>query len=1156
MQDGAESLAASLPEVEHADLLSAQRFGAPGVNGQQVRLLRSLQRRYGNEHVARVLQLVRESPASAADREGRSDSSSLSVQLQAATTCPAPPKPPVSTPPDQDPKFQAVESKVRKQGSDLKKHPSPRSKVAEAPAAAVPPANDVESQAKAASTEKMSTAKPGTFDKAAFIAAVNKAIADASPKTLEQADEFGSSGKAGEVKNQVMDKVSKGKDDSAKDMKDKASEPPDPSKGTPKPVTPMAEEKPGPPPQDPGAAKAMPDPAPAEQTDLGAGKCETESKMAEAEVTEEHLKKSNEPQFQQAAEAKKAGEEHSVKAPGEVKAQENNQLQAAQQGASASTKTALSTMHGKKTSALGQVSGDKGSTKAKDETARAKVSADIEAMYAKTKTEVDGILNGLDAKVSDAFTKGEGEARKAFEESHKTEMQRWKDQRYSGWTGAAQWLIDKVKGLPPEANDIYRRARDLYLSKMNDTISKVADVVGAELTHAKERIAQGRDEIKKYVAGLGPELKKFGAEAEKAVASKFDDLDKDVEAKQESVVSDLAQKYVEARNKVDEDIKKMQEDNKGLWDKAKEAVGGAIEAVLKLKDLFLSVLAKAANAFTKILGDPIGFISNFMGALKQGFMNFAANILEHLKKGLLGWLFGALAEAGIELPETFDFMGILKMIASILGMTWGAIKAQIIKLAPWIAKAIDFIESKVEVFVILASKGVAGLWNWIKDKLGDLKDMIFTPIKEFVVEKIVKSGITWILGLLNPAGALIKIVQALISVVQWVMERGAALADFVGTVIDSVSDIAFGGIGGVPAKIEGALGKAVPLVISFFAGLLGLGGISEKIKSIFETVKKPVSAAIHAVVNAAIKVAKKLWAGLKGAFGKKRGETPGEGVDKRTPAEQDAAVSAAALDAEHLLEAEGATPESVRTQLPSIQSRHKLTSIELVKKGESEYQVDAKINPHRMTPAVPLTPGGPEAVALVGKLRASGVKPEDAPRIVKSLTTSDLGKEVAGYILNGQFDGKPNYTKLLAHIKSPSMIPAVRMAMSEAASLISAGVTHLAFEQENIPHTAPTYDMDLAIVGPGGTYSAAYQFKSVRGLENMASNATGGASQIINAPAKDKHIVLEVTAGKKTSGTKVEYDGSDYSKGIMAFKASYPAIHLRIEFADNQTLTL
>src|SRR5207244_6822679 len=202
-----------------------------------------------------------------------------------------------------------------------------------------------------------------------------------------------------------------------------------------------------------------------------------------------------------------------------------------------------------------------------------------------------------------------------------------------------------------------------------------------------------------------------------------------------------------------------------------------------------------------------------------------------------------------------SFMGILKLVLSILGLTWASIKARIARVAPWAAKAIDFIESKVEVFVVLATQGVAGLWKWIKDKLGDLKDMILTPIKDFVVTKIVTAGIQWVLGMLNPAGALIKIVQALISVVQWIMERGASLMDLVSTVIDAVSDIAAGGVGGVPAKIEGALSNAVPLVISFLASLLGLGGISEKIKEILTAVQKPVGKAVDFVVNGALKAA-------------------------------------------------------------------------------------------------------------------------------------------------------------------------------------------------------------------------------------------------------------------------------------------------------------
>ncbi len=40
----------------------------------------------------------------------------------------------------------------------------------------------------------MNAAKPGEFDKAAFIKAVNDAIAKQAPKNLEEADKFGELG--------------------------------------------------------------------------------------------------------------------------------------------------------------------------------------------------------------------------------------------------------------------------------------------------------------------------------------------------------------------------------------------------------------------------------------------------------------------------------------------------------------------------------------------------------------------------------------------------------------------------------------------------------------------------------------------------------------------------------------------------------------------------------------------------------------------------------------------------------------------------------------------------------------------------------------------------------------------------------------------------
>ncbi|HEY0360166.1 MAG TPA: hypothetical protein VGD11_16415, partial [Mycobacteriales bacterium] len=92
--------------------------------------------------------------------------------------------------PSADPKFAALKSDVRGKQKTLKTHPPARAEAGAAAAAAKAPPDDREAQGKAANAEKMNAAKPGEFDKAAFIRAVNEAIAAQAPKNLDEADKF------------------------------------------------------------------------------------------------------------------------------------------------------------------------------------------------------------------------------------------------------------------------------------------------------------------------------------------------------------------------------------------------------------------------------------------------------------------------------------------------------------------------------------------------------------------------------------------------------------------------------------------------------------------------------------------------------------------------------------------------------------------------------------------------------------------------------------------------------------------------------------------------------------------------------------------------------------------------------------------------------
>jgi hypothetical protein len=780
--------------------------------------------------------------------------------LQRLVEVAPPPVAPTPPTPHDDPAFQQVKGRITSHGRKAKSHPPASTEVKKAHEAAQPPANDKEAQAKTEQAAKMNAAKPGEFDRAGFIAAVKKAIDAASPKTLEDADKFSSSGKAGEIKGQVLGKVDAGKTAATGEIKEATAQAPDPSHAKEKPVTPLAPDAAPPAAGDPGAANAMPGPAPAEQTNLGAGAAETSNAMESAGVTEQQLAESNEPQFQTALESKKKLEEQSAKAPVEYREGEKATVGGAKAQAAGSAQAGVVAMSHAKAGSTTKAAAQKQASKAQDEAAQQAFTTKVDAIFNTTKQETQDILKGIDEKVSTTFTSGEAEAHAAFDAKHKADMEAYKDKRYSGWDGAARWLKDKIFSPPPEVNQIYEQAKALYLTKMDDVIGKIADLVGAELTRARERIARGRKEIDAEVAAAPKNIKKFALEKQQTLSGQFDDLEKDVDAKQDAVVEDLAQKYVEARNVVDQQIKAMQDANKGLWDQAKDAVGGVIETIKKLKDMLLGVLAKAAGAIDKIISKPIEFLGNLVNAIKTGLSNFVGNIAEHLKGALQQWLFGALADAGIELPKSFDLKGILHLIFQILGLTWANIRGRIVKGLGAAGEAImTKIEQGVEVIKIIVNEGLPGLWKLIVEKISDLKDQVIGKIKDFVITKIVIAGVTWLVSMLNPASAFVKACKMIYDVVMFFVEKGEAIMEFVNTVLDSIGAIASGAIGGAASAIEGVLKKILPIALGFLASLLGLGGISDKIKSILEAVQKPVTKVLDSIIGTAIKYGKKLF---------------------------------------------------------------------------------------------------------------------------------------------------------------------------------------------------------------------------------------------------------------------------------------------------------
>ena len=283
----------------------------------------------------------------------------------------------------------------------------------------------------------MDAQQPGAFDRQAFIAAVKAAIEAKSPKTLEEADEYKESGKAGEVKGEVKGLVTSGKEGQAKDIEAATDAPPDQSKAVAKPVIPLAAEQPGATPAV-AAAGAAPKPAPAEQTNLAAGPAEANQEMAQGEVTEQQLAQSGEPQFQGALADKQAAAAHAQTAPAQFRQQEQQVVTQHKADASAQATAGVAGMQSSKGAALATLVAAKGATKTKDEAKRAEVTTKIQAIFAATEKDVKAILDGLDPKVDKAFTEGETTAgRRSRHSSTRRCAPTRRTATAAGWAGCA-----------------------------------------------------------------------------------------------------------------------------------------------------------------------------------------------------------------------------------------------------------------------------------------------------------------------------------------------------------------------------------------------------------------------------------------------------------------------------------------------------------------------------------------------------------------------------------------------------------------------------------------------------------------------------------------------------------------------------------------------
>ncbi|MFC3443809.1 DUF4157 domain-containing protein [Sphingobium rhizovicinum] len=300
-----------------------------------------------------------------------------------------------------------------------------------------------------------------------------------------------------------------------------------------------------------------------------------------------------------------------------------------------------------------------------------------------------------------------------------------------------------------------------------------------------------------------------------------------------------------------------------------------------VKPGLMTYVRKTGAALKGILKNPLPFLGHLINAAKLGFNNFSGNILTHLKNGLLEWLTGALE--GVYLPKALSLLELGKFALSVLGISWLRIRGKIVKaLGSAGEKIMQGLELAFDVVKALVTGGVGAAWELIKEKLTDLKDQVVNGVIGFVTDTIVKKAIPKLISMFIPGAGFIPAILSIYDTIMVFVEKIAKIIQVVTAFIDSIVTIAAGNIAAAAKKVESVLGGLLSLSISFLAGFLGLGKITDKIKEVIEKVRVSVDKALDAAIAWVVAKAKALFARL---FGKD---------DDKKDTEQSTKVKAAA----------------------------------------------------------------------------------------------------------------------------------------------------------------------------------------------------------------------------------------------------------------------
>ncbi len=479
-------------------------------------------------------------------------------------------------------------------------------------------------------------------------------------------------------------------------------------------------------------------------------------------------------------------------------------------------------------------------------------------------TEIDTQVSTAESQVTADFDQAETDAeaevtRGETEAENERDRQEREAENLSWWERAANWVADQFDKLTKFINDVFDAVRSA-VSAIIDAVKEAAlaliDLAASAIISAIEALGEAlkaavnallAEHFPAVAAALNDAIDSAVEVATDAVNAVAEGLKAAVSALLDALAAGLDAILAAYQAAVNAALAIARAALTGDWGALAKLILEPVLMALGIQPAaFYEVIARAVEALDIIIDDPIGFLLNLVEAFVGGVRKFGGNFLDHLKKGIIGWLTGALG-GDIQIPEKFDLMGVLDLARQILGLTVDMIRRVAVRVLG--EEAVERIEFVMGYMVELITGGFSALWEKIMADLSSLKDMVLDAIKSFLVERVIMAAISWLAGLFSPVGALVKLVMTIWNFIMFLKDQLARIFQVVQTIVATMWEIATGVLEPAMLGVESVLSRLLPIAIDLLARLLGLGNVAGKVREIINNVRQSIEDAIVKLIN-------------------------------------------------------------------------------------------------------------------------------------------------------------------------------------------------------------------------------------------------------------------------------------------------------------------